>query len=296
MTRDALLAEADDLFALPLDQFTAARDARAKALKGEDAALAAQVKALRKPALAAWVVNLLVRREAGQADQVLTVGAALREAQASLDGAELRELTRQRRQLTAAVTTRARALAAEAGHRVTESVAEQVEATLTAAMLDEGAAAAVRTGLLVAPLRATGVDAVDAAAALALPEAAGFTATPRSAPEPARADLHVVPDPEPDERAREDAEEALAEAGAALAAATGRRDRVRSTLEELQAKAMQLESEIDELRRRLARLETSAEDNGEAQAEAEDELSDAEADLSQATRARDEAQAVLDGL
>ena len=296
MTRDALLAEADDLFALPLDQFTAARDARAKALKGEDAALAAQVKALRKPALAAWVVNLLVRREAGQADQVLTVGAALREAQASLDGAELRELTRQRRQLTAAVTTRARALAAEAGHRVTESVAEQVEATLTAAMLDEGAAAAVRTGLLVAPLRATGVDAVDAAAALAVPEAAGFTATPRSAPEPARADLHVVPDPEPDERAREDAEEALAEAEAALTAAAARRERVRSTLDELQAKAMQLESEIDELRRRLARLETSAEDNGEAQAEAEDELSGAEADLSRATRARDEAQAVLDGL
>jgi hypothetical protein len=296
VTRDALLAEADDLFALPLDQFTAARDARAKALKGEDADLAAQVKALRKPALAAWVVNLLVRREAGQADQVLTVGAALREAQASLDGAELRELTRQRRQLTAAVTTRARALAAEAGQRVTESVAEQVEATLTAAMLDEGAAAAVRTGLLVAPLRATGVDAVDAAASLAVPEAAGFTATPRSAPEPARADLHVVPDPEPDERAREEAEEALAEVEAALTAATGRRDRVRSTLEELQAKAMQLESEIDELRRRLARLETNAEDNGEAQAEAEDELSDAEADLTQATRARDEAQAVLDGL
>lgn len=296
MTGDALLAEADELFALPLDEFTAARDARAKALKGEDAALAAQVKALRKPALAAWVVNLLVRREAGQVDQVLTVGAALREAQASLDGAELRELTRQRRQLTAAVTSRARALAAEAGHRVTDSVAEQVEATLTAAMLDEGAAAAVRTGLLVAPLRATGVDAVDAVASLAVPETAGFTATPRSAPEPARADLHVVPDPEPDLRAREEAEAALAEAVAALEAATARTDESRERLSGLQATAMRLEAEIDELRRRLAGLEATAEDNDEARAEAEDELSDAEADLAEATRARDTAQAVLDGL
>ena len=58
--------------------------------------------------MAAWVVNLLVRREAEQVEQVLGVGAALREAQANMAGDELRALTRQRRQLTAAVTTRAR--------------------------------------------------------------------------------------------------------------------------------------------------------------------------------------------
>ena len=73
--------------------------------------LAAQVKALRKPSTAAWVVNLLVRRETEQVEQVLAVGAALREAQASMSGDELRALTRQRRQLTAAVTTQARRVA-----------------------------------------------------------------------------------------------------------------------------------------------------------------------------------------
>ena len=51
-------------------------------------------------------------------------------------GDELRALTRQRRQLTAAVTTRARGVAADEGVRVTQAVADQVEATLTAAMLD----------------------------------------------------------------------------------------------------------------------------------------------------------------
>ena len=57
----------------PLADFTPARDAKAKELKGTD--LAARVKALKKPSLAAWVVNLLVRHETEQVEQVLTVGA-----------------------------------------------------------------------------------------------------------------------------------------------------------------------------------------------------------------------------
>ena len=82
---DPLLEIADDLYALPLADFTPARDARAKEHKA-DKALAAAVKGLRKASAAAWVVNLLVRREPDQVDQVLAVGAALREAQESLDG------------------------------------------------------------------------------------------------------------------------------------------------------------------------------------------------------------------
>ena len=97
------------------------------------------------------------------------MGAALREAQASLDGAELRALTRQRRQLTAAITRQARALAGEHGQQVTAAVAEQVEAILTAAMVEEAAGAAVRTGLLLTAFSTTGVDSLDPAALLARP-------------------------------------------------------------------------------------------------------------------------------
>ena len=50
MTGD-LLAIADELYALPLGDFTAARDARAKELKGTD--LAAPVKALTTPVASA---------------------------------------------------------------------------------------------------------------------------------------------------------------------------------------------------------------------------------------------------
>ena len=101
---EPMLEIADELYALPLERFTPERDARAKAAKG-DKDLVAALKALRKPSLAAWVVNLLVRREADQVEQVLAIGAALREAQEGMDGAELRALTKQRRQLTSAVTS-----------------------------------------------------------------------------------------------------------------------------------------------------------------------------------------------
>ena len=72
MADDDLLAIADELYGLTLSEFTPTRDARAKELKGTD--LAPRIKALRKPSTAAWVVNLLVRREAGQVEQVLAVG------------------------------------------------------------------------------------------------------------------------------------------------------------------------------------------------------------------------------
>lgn len=300
MTADDLLAEADELYGLPLADFTPVRDARAKALKKESPELSARVKALRKPSIGAWVVNLLVRREADQVDQVLTVGAALRGAAANLDGAELRELTRQRRQLTAAVTSRARGLAADEGHRVTEAVAEQVEQTLTAAMLDEEAARAVRSGLLVATMRATGVDGVDVAAALAVPEAAGFAATPRSSPAPEPPQLHAVPDPEPDEAAREEARQeaaqAVVEAAASVTDATARRDQALAAVDGLRAASLQLQSEIDELRRRLVELESQAEANDDALTEAQEALDSAEDAVDVAHQAHHAAVDALDEL
>src|SRR3954447_24025992 len=153
-----LLEIADELYALALPDFTPARDAKAKELKGTD--LAKEDKALKKPSLAAWVVTLLVRHETEQVEQVLQVGAALREAQASMSGDELRQLTRQRRQVTAAVTTQARRLARENGQKITEAVAGQVEATLTAAMVDEDCGRALRSGMLLSPLESTGLGAV----------------------------------------------------------------------------------------------------------------------------------------
>ena len=298
MAEGELLAIADELYAASLADFTPLRDARAKELKAAKSELAPAVKALKKPSMAAWVVNLLVRREAEQVEQVLGVGAALREAQANLAGDELRALTRQRRQLTAAVTTRARATAAEEGVRVTQAVADQVEATLTAAILDAGAAEAVRSGLLVAALSSTGVDAVDVAAAVALPDALGFAASPRAAAVPERPDLHVVPDTDEikDERARREAQEALAAAESVVEEASDAAEAAQEAVSTLEARALQLQAEMDELRSRLGDLETASEETDEELADAEETLTDARAALSDATKTRDRAAKALDKL
>jgi uncharacterized coiled-coil protein SlyX len=295
MTTNELLGIADELYGLAPGDFTPARDARAKELKGRD--VSGQVKKLKKPSAAAWVVNQLVRHESEQVEQVLAMGEALRAAQAGLKGDELRALTRQRRQLTAAVTTRARSVASGLGVKVTQAVADQVEATLTAAMVDEECARAVRSGLLVSALASTGMGEADAAGAVATPEALGFAASPRAAqlvtePE-APPELHVVPDPEADQKARrqaemdlDGAEQRLAEASTALAAAG-------QEVSDLEARSMQLQAEIDELRGKVAELEERFEEVDEELGDAEDVRAEAESALAAATKDRDEAAAAL---
>jgi prefoldin subunit 5 len=177
---------------------------------------------------------------------------------------------------------------------VTQAVADQVEATLTAAMVDETCAQAVRSGLLVAALSATGVDEVDVAAAVAVPEALGFVASPRDADEPRPPELHVVPDPDADRKALAAAQEVLARAQDEVDKAQSGYDAALADIEQLEARSMQLQAEIDELRRKLADLETASEEVDDELADAEDVKSEADETLRTATRARDKAQAAVD--
>lgn len=289
-----LLEAADRLYGLTLPEFTPARDALAKELKASDKDLSAQIKALRKPSVAAWVVNLLVRREPGQVDQILSLGAALREAQAALSGDELRALTRQRRQLTSAVTTTARRHALEYGQKVTSAVADEVEATLTAAMIDETAASAVRSGLLVKALSTTGLGDLDVAAYVAVPEAADFSPTPIGEPSPPEPpELHVVPDPDADKKKRRAAEEALAAAESDADAARQALAEAEAEVEALRARSLQVQAEIDELRRKLGELETEQDEIDEELSEAHDAVTSAKVDAAAAAKTRDRAEAAL---
>ena len=289
-----LLALAERLYGLPLAEFTPARDALVKQHRGGP--LAAPLKALRKPSTAAWVVDLLVRHETEQVEQVLSVGAALRAAQDSMSAADLRTLTKQRRQLTAAVTTTARGLAREHGLKVTQAVADQVEATLTAAMVDAECARAVRSGLLVAALASTGVDDVDVAAAVALPEALGFEASPAPEVPVERPVLSVVPDPEADLKARRAAQEELSSAEEELEDAESDLAHAQSEVDDLAARTLELQAEIDELKRRLAELESDADDADDALEEAESARDEALAARNEARAARDAAAAALQRL
>ncbi|MEJ7743055.1 MAG: hypothetical protein WKF73_11155 [Nocardioidaceae bacterium] len=93
-------AVVDELYGLPLKEFTAARKERAKAARAEgNPELSAVIQALDKPTVAAWLTNQLVRVHREEVDALLELGADLREVMADLSGDELRELTRQRHQL-----------------------------------------------------------------------------------------------------------------------------------------------------------------------------------------------------
>lgn len=269
-----LVALADRLYAGSLEEFTGRRDAAAKEC-GEKA-LAAQLKRLKKPSVAAWAVNLLVRREAGQIDSVLALAESLRAAAEALDGDELRALTRQRRQLTSAFSTSARSLAREQGTRLTGPVVDQVEGMLTAAMLDPVAARVLRTGRVLTAFTSTGVSELDVAAVVAVPDALDVQATPVDGPAPVA--LHVVRDDGARLRA---AQEALAEAAEELAGAERELAEEEESVETLNARRLQLQGEDEELRRRLAEIESRV-----------DEVDD---ELEEAGEARDDAQHAVTG-
>ncbi|MBG6217113.1 hypothetical protein IWX75_001567 [Arthrobacter sp. CAN_A6] len=152
---------ATELYALPLDQFTGARNDRAREATGTgDKDLAALLKKLPKASTAAWLVNLLVTHRRGEVEQVLELGGSLREAQEGSDRAQLHALGQQRQRLLAAVARQGLDVAGELGYDVGPAALEGVESTLRAAMTDPAAAAAVLTARLVRPLEVSGWEPV----------------------------------------------------------------------------------------------------------------------------------------
>lgn len=149
---------ADELYGLPPEEFTAARNERAKAYRsGGDRKLGAQIAALRKPSTAAWVVNQLARHRRAELDQLIELGATMREAHLDLKAERLRALSDQRHRVIAALAGAGRALAAEQGHAVSETVVQEVEQTLEAALADPDAAQAVGSGHLLTALSYAGL-------------------------------------------------------------------------------------------------------------------------------------------
>ena len=158
-----------DLYALPPEEFTAARDAEVRAArKAGEREQAKALAALRRPTVSAHVVNALARAEPALLEQLLELGRQLAQAQAGGQGEALRSLGEQRRALVEAVADRA---AAAADRALPPAVRAEVVATLEAALGDPASGAAVRTGRLVRPLSYAGFGGVDLEGAVA--EAAG---------------------------------------------------------------------------------------------------------------------------
>src|SRR5690554_1656006 len=174
---DPLTAATTELYALPLDEFTKARNDRAADVRASgDRDLADSIRQLKKPTVSAWAVNMLSRHRADEVSQLLELGAALREAQSGLDADELRALGKQRQQLISAVVKQARNLAEELGASLAPAAADEVGQTLQAALADPEAADAVTAGVLTGPLVASGWGSVDVDSSVAVPNRGGRTA------------------------------------------------------------------------------------------------------------------------
>jgi hypothetical protein len=156
-----LEAELDDLYALPPEDFTRARNDLAQRLKqAGQADVAARIKQLRKPTVPLWAVNQLVRRHPDEVQALLDAGDRLRAAQqAALRGEsqELRTATAEERKLLGGLTRRGEELLRVAGH---SADAKRIAGTLRAAAVDPSGRELLEQGRLSEELEATGFGAL----------------------------------------------------------------------------------------------------------------------------------------
>ncbi len=154
-----LLMDLDDaldrLYAAPLDEFTATRNALAAEL-GKDGA---QIKALKKPNLAAWALNQIPRRHAAELDELFEATEAVRLAQRRvLSGGKasaLREATEVRAKSVANLTKLAGAILTEAGHAAAPATLSAITNSFIAVAANEEGAEALRQGRLTRELQAS---------------------------------------------------------------------------------------------------------------------------------------------
>ncbi|MFD6611021.1 hypothetical protein ACFWDN_26030 [Micromonospora chalcea] len=139
------------LYAAPPDRFVAARDAAvAQARQSGDPRTAREIGKLRRPTVAAWLVNLLAIRRPELVADLTQLAESLRAAQRDLRGGTLRELSAQRRAVVGALVAEVRRLAAAepAAPPAGKLPLGEVEATLNAALADTEVAEQVRAGRL----------------------------------------------------------------------------------------------------------------------------------------------------
>jgi hypothetical protein len=180
--------ELDDLFGVPLDEFTTRRNELATRLKNAGQPDAAeQVRGLRKPSVPVWAVNQVARRDPDAMSRVVGAGRQLRQAQEAAFGGggadAVRRATAEERSALRELTRSAERLLEAEGRKPTRSVVDRIGATVRAAAVDPAAVELLAHGRLTGELESPGFTAV---ASLAPPPAKGRpraakTATPGAA-------------------------------------------------------------------------------------------------------------------
>jgi hypothetical protein len=152
-----------EFYGLPLDRFVPERAALAKALRADGKReQAAEVAKLRKPSVAAWAVNQLVRTQRRAIDELFDAGDGLRAAQEDVvagrgDADTLRQAARRELGAVDQLAGTARGLLSSSGHELSPAILERVRETLTAAARNRNARGLIADGCLERELRHVGL-------------------------------------------------------------------------------------------------------------------------------------------
>ncbi|HEY3182495.1 MAG TPA: hypothetical protein VGJ77_06660 [Gaiellaceae bacterium] len=135
--------ELDELYGLPLEEWTRARnDLAGRLKKAHQAEQAEQVRSLRKPSVVAWAVNQLARRDSKRVEALLRAGERLRAAQEQAmrgraAASDVNAAARAERDAVRDLVAAARDVLEDAGHTASPATLDRVSQTLRAAAVDE---------------------------------------------------------------------------------------------------------------------------------------------------------------
>jgi hypothetical protein len=187
-----LSARQRELYALPLAEFTRARDALAKELASKGKTKEAQAtRKLKRPVVAAWVVNQLAHQHPDHLEELLAAARSLEKAQrralSGLAPEPLKEANRAFQRALDALMNDVNASLAATGRPAMGELIRQVDETLrTAALGTEEDRSALTQGMLTQPLRSSGFGAF-----------ASLELVSPSAPSPQRRPAKPPPSPRP---------------------------------------------------------------------------------------------------
>jgi hypothetical protein len=256
----------DELYTTPPPDFVARRETAAAAAKTAGRADdARRIHAARRPTLAAWAANLLLRSQPEESQQFLELGQALREAYHTLDADGLKELSAQRRRVVSALSRQTAQLAREAGHRLSESVQQDLEETLRAVLADPDAADQWAGGRLVNALTPPSDFRPSTAPAAERPGTRGRPAPPK----PGRAKDELAER----RRARQDQ---LARAQEAAEAAEQRLREERARRADVDVELQRARERTEQARQRMSAAEEQLQQAREEYQQAENDQQEAE--------------------
>jgi hypothetical protein len=247
--------ELDRLYELPLGEFTAARDESAKRLRAEgQRELADQVKQLRKPTVAVWIVNRLAHDRALDVQRLVKAGEGLTKSQAAAAKGDAADKFAEARSEEQHALERLAGAARELAER--ESVGapaiERAIQTLRAASLTAEGRELLKRGRLTEELQPPGFDALT-------PGALPKRSTKAAKPAARRND-------------REQRRQALKEARERVAQLRSKERDLVKAARGVQREAERAEKEAVTLHRRAQDAETKAAAAADERAEAESEL------------------------